>query len=54
MRFDVWSVMWTFAVAVFVFLISMIGFGSEYVHTLIFTVVVFLNGILFGLVLIKH
>ena len=54
MRFNVWSVTWTFAVAVFVFLISMIGFDSEYVYTLVFSALAFLNGILFGLVLTKH
>ena len=54
MRFNIITITWTFAVAVFVFLISMIMFDSEYVYTLIFSTLAFLNGILFGLVLTKH
>ena len=54
MRFDVWTVTWTLAIAVFVWLISMVAFDSEYVYTLIFSLLAFLNGILFGLVLTKH
>jgi len=54
MRFDVWTVTWTLAIAIFVWLISMVAFESEYVYTLIFSILAFLNGILFGLVLIRN
>ena len=54
MRFDVGTVTWTLAIAIFVWLISMVAFESEYVYTLIFSILAFLNGILFGLVLIRN
>ena len=54
MTFNAWTTSWTLAIALFVWLIAMVVFQDEYVYTLIFSILAFLNGILFGLVLIKR
>ncbi len=54
MIFNIYTTMWTFSIAVFVWLIAMVAFESDYVYTLMFSLLAFLNGMLFGLILIKH
>ena len=51
MRFNPITIFWTLAIAIFVWNIALILFDSTYVYSLLFNLFVFIDGLLFGIVL---
>ena len=51
MKFNAITVFWTLAIGIFVWNSSLILFDSPYVYSLIFNLFVFIDGLLFGVVL---
>ena len=51
MKFNIITITWTLAIIIFVWNSSLIYFDSSYVYSLVFNLFVFINGLLFGIVL---
>ena len=51
MRFNPITIFWTTAIIIFVWNIALIYFDSSYVYSILFNLFVFIDGLLFGIVL---
>jgi len=51
MKFNIITVFWTLAIAIFVWNSALILFDSPYVYSLLYNLFVFIDGLLFGIVL---
>ena len=51
MRFNAITIFWTLAIAIFVWNSALILFDSPYVYSILFNLFVFIDGLLFGIVL---
>ena len=51
MRFNAITIFWTLAIAIFVWNSALIYFDSSYVYSILFNLFVFVDGLLFGIVL---
>ena len=51
MRFNAIAIFWTLAIAIFVLNSALIYFDSSYVYSILFNLFVFIDGLLFGIVL---
>ena len=51
MRFNAIVIFWTLAIVIFVWNSALIYFDSSYVYSILFNLFVFIDGLLFGIVL---